>query len=126
MVGVAAWSAGALTRLGEIVRDRQVELRMTQDDLAEAAGVAVGTVTNLEAGRRIRDLNLGKINDALGWTKGSYRLVLDGGEAVIVESPNDDALHLPRPGNVSPQAWSEITEKLLADLDYYLRHQGER
>lgn len=126
MVSVAPRSGEDWLRLGEAVRDRRVELGMTQDDLADEAGIATGTVRNLEKGNRVRDLMLPKINRALGWDEGSYKRVLDEGlpptVAELVAEP-DDSLRLPRPADVSPQAWAEITEKLMEDLAYYLRHE---
>lgn len=123
MTSVAPRSGEDWLRLGEAVRDRRVELGMTQDDLADTAKVATGTVRNLENGNRVRDLTLPKINRALGWTEGSYKLVLGGQPAEIAEPDEEpsDALHLPRPSDVSPEAWAEIVAKLMDDLAYYLR-----
>lgn len=123
MIGVAPRTGDDWVRLGDAVRDRRVELGMTQEDLADAAGIATGTVRNLENGNRVRDLTLPKINRALGWTEGSYKLVFDGQPPRIAEpeAEPDDALHLPRPADVSPEAWAQIVSKLMDDLAYYLR-----
>lgn len=128
MYDVARYTAGDWTRLGDAIRRRRVSLRMTQEQLAEAANVSVNTIRNLEQGKRARQLTLPPINAALGWVEDSYILVLDGGVPVVEDPPEpaDDALHLPRPAGVGPDEWADITEKLVRDLDYYLRHNDGR
>lgn len=125
MTDVTRYPQTAWRALGRAVKARRVALRMSQDDLAEKAGVGVNTVSNIEKGSGPRrDLTLAAIEDALGWQPGSYLLVLDGGVPLILETvsePEDDALRLERPEGISDGEWAAISEKLVADLQFWLR-----
>ena len=52
-------------KIGAQVRRARRAADMTQDDLAEAAGVAPGTVNRIENGRSVRPGNLRAVLDAL-------------------------------------------------------------
>ena len=116
------------SRLGDFVRRRRTALGLTQQDLADKAGVSINTVGNVESGQRIRELNLSKICKALDWVPDSFWLILDGGNPVIeevaAETPPDDSLLLERPANVSDVEWEQIKADLIADLEKYLRWRG--
>lgn len=123
MYDVASYSDEAWRGLGDAIRRRRVALGMTQDELAEAAVVAVGTIRNLEKGRKVRHLTLPKITRALGWVNDSYILVLEGGPPILEEpeAEQDDALRLERPQNISDEEWEQISADLVADFQHYLR-----
>lgn len=125
---VAAYSDESWARLGDAIRRRRVALRLTQEDLADKAGVSVNTIRNLEQGRRARELTLPRITDALGWVGGSYFLILDGGDPLVEETPeeeNDDALRLERPEGISDAEWNRVKAKVLRDVRWYLGGDGD-
>ncbi|MER7151207.1 helix-turn-helix domain-containing protein [Streptomyces lydicus] len=78
-------------RLAEAIKDARQALRLTQVDLASAAGVSESTVQNLEAGEsRVRiPTSLPKIERALNWREGSAHAVLGGGEPTLSAAPPD-------------------------------------
>jgi transcriptional regulator with XRE-family HTH domain len=70
-------------RLAGAIRKRRQVLGMTQQQLADAAGVARTTIKNLEGARQPAarpPASLPAVENALGWTLGSARAILGGGE----------------------------------------------
>ncbi|RXS78866.1 XRE family transcriptional regulator [Streptomyces sp. TM32] len=69
-------------RLAEAIKDARQALRLTQVDLASAAGVSESTIQNLEAGesRSRIPTSLPRVERALNWREGSAQAVLEGGE----------------------------------------------
>ncbi|MFC9285686.1 helix-turn-helix domain-containing protein [Streptomyces sp. NPDC057052] len=61
---------------------------LSQEALAELAGVSEGSVQNLEGGkpRSRMPQTLARIEPHLGWAAGSARAVLDGGEPVLEDA----------------------------------------
>ena len=127
MYSVTNHSPEAWKRLGEQIRRWRVRRGLTQQQLAEAAGVAVGTVRNLENGQRARMLTLPAISRALGWIEDSYVLVLEGGDPLVedgvTEVPPDDALRVERPDGLTDDEWSEIKGRFIDDLQFWLRYR---
>lgn len=125
MRDVSSYPDSAWQRLGEEIRSRRVLLRLTQQQLADRARVSVNTIRNLEKGNRSRDLTLPGIDDALGWEDGSYRRILEGERPIIadvsVDAPLDDSLRLERPDDLSDEDWSVLSEKLHAEVEFFLR-----
>ena len=80
-------------RLATAIRAAREALGLSQETLAERAGVAEGSVQNLEAGkpRNRMPQTLTKIEPHLGWAPGSGRLILDGGDPVRAEAESDAA-----------------------------------
>lgn len=125
MYDVSKYSAQAWANLGVRIRMRRTARGLTQDDLADAAEVSVNTIGNLESGKRGRLLTLPKIARALGWTEDSCIFILDGKEPELAApEAEDDALHIPRPDGISDADWLAITEKLHADVEFWLRTRG--
>jgi DNA-binding XRE family transcriptional regulator len=77
---VMAQTEVAGVRLWEKIDDARVELDLTWGEVATRAGVARGTFDNIRKGRLPRPLTRKRIEDALGWARGSIRDVLEGGE----------------------------------------------
>lgn len=69
-------------RLADTIREAREARGLTQPQLADLAGIAEGSVQNLESGkpRSRMPQTLAKVEPHLGWAAGSGRLVLDGGE----------------------------------------------
>ncbi|MEE4419616.1 helix-turn-helix domain-containing protein [Streptomyces bugieae] len=82
------------TALATAIRERRQALRLTQVDLAHAAGVSESTVQNLEAGgsRTRIPTSLSKIEVALGWVEGGAIDVLEGGEPALAASGDDQGV----------------------------------
>lgn len=70
------------TRLGRAVKRAREALRLSIDGAAEAARMSPVTWSNVEQGKRVRDLTYAGIERALGWTSGSVDSILDGGAEV--------------------------------------------
>ncbi len=68
-------------RLADYVVARRVELHMRdRRAFAEATGVTERTLGKLENGQRVSPSTLGVVENHLGWSPGSCRRILAGGE----------------------------------------------
>ena len=75
---LAMRSEDLLARLGNAVRHRRLELNMTQEQLAEKAGVHTNYLGGIERGERnVAYLNLRKLAEALGWTLSELAAAVD-------------------------------------------------
>lgn len=72
--------------LAERVFDRRTGLGMTQQDVQAAGGPAVATLRHIEGANKTnyRGTILGRLEMALGWTSGSVKRILAGGEPSIL------------------------------------------
>jgi transcriptional regulator with XRE-family HTH domain len=71
-----------VTQVGALVATRRGELGLTQQELADAANVAVGTVVALESGRRWpQAAKRSAIERALRWASGDLVRLRNGGTA---------------------------------------------
>lgn len=71
-------------RLGDYVVARRIALGMRdRRALAAATGITDRTLGKVETGRRVSASTLGALDNHLGWTPGSCRQVLAGGEPAI-------------------------------------------
>lgn len=88
-----------LRRVGRAVAARRGELGMTQQDLADAAGVDLKTVYNLESGIRwpIAKTRTA-VSAAIGWDGDALAVILDGGTPAV---PDPDWRPEPAPGMVA-------------------------
>ena len=89
--------------LATAIRAAREARGLTQEALAELAGIAEGSVQNLESGkpRSRMPQTLGKIEPHLGWETGSGRLILDGREPILTGAtppvaPSTDSTKLRR------------------------------
>ena len=72
-------------RLGDYVVARRIALGMRdRRALAAATGVTGRTLGKLENGKRVSASTLGAVENQLGWSPGSCRRVLAGGEPVLL------------------------------------------
>jgi hypothetical protein len=79
------------SRLADYVVARRVELGLRdRRALAAATGVTDRTLGKLENGQRVSASTLGVIDNHLGWTPGSCRRILSGGEPEVIGAPRDD------------------------------------
>src|SRR5690348_18303554 len=71
-------------RLADYVVARRVELGMRdRRAFAEATGVTERTLGKLENGQHVSPSTLGMVENRLGWTPGSWRRILEGGEPKV-------------------------------------------
>lgn len=125
-------------RLAELVRQRRIALDLTQTDVAARGGPSDTTLGKVESavGTPNRQ-TLMKLDVGLGWTPGSARRVLDGGEPTPAEGdppaiePRDSRTAPRLLSRVDPEAgkartfeelfqrWAELyNESLLIELEY--------
>ncbi len=79
----------AWRRLGRIVRQRRIELGFSsQASLAAEGGPSLSVVNKIETGRGrdYTDRVIIPLEDRLGWRRGSFRAVLEGGEPECVDT----------------------------------------
>lgn len=79
-------------RLAGAIRERRQALGMTQQQLADAAGVTRTTIKNLEGARQPTKRlpsSIAAVEQVLGWAPGSARIVLDGGEPIAITQAAD-------------------------------------
>lgn len=90
-------------RLAQAIEDRRTELRMTLDDVGDAAGIHPETVARVRDGSRpIRKLTRRGLEDALRWQPGSIQRILEGG----------DPIELPPEGAANPPELALTAEEL--------------
>lgn len=80
-------------KLADAIRAAREARGLTQPQLAELAGVAEGSIQNLESGkpRSRMPQTLVKVEPHLGWAAGSGRIILDGGEPIPAPEGADSA-----------------------------------
>lgn len=76
-------------RLAQAIRQARQAAGMTQVDLANKAGIAEGSVQNLESGRTRNRIpqSLAKVEAALGWAVGSGVSILRGAAGPVTVEP---------------------------------------
>lgn len=130
MTDVAKYGAAARRRLGQRVRRRRTDLGLTQQQLADMAELGVNTIASIENGNPARELNLARLNRALGWEEGSWVIVLEGGEPIISEpgetaEPAIDPMDgIERPPGLTDEAWVALRDKFMADIEFWRRFGG--
>ncbi|WP_167735603.1 helix-turn-helix transcriptional regulator [Rhodococcus sp. 1R11] len=87
-------SDAAAYRFGVLVRQRRIELGLTQREVSRQGGPAGPTISNVEraAAESISPDTLAKLDRGLGWTAGSAARALSGGvpttEGSVAETPH--------------------------------------
>jgi hypothetical protein len=79
----------AWRRLGHIVRQRRIELGFgSQASLAAEGGPSLSVVNKIETGRGrdYTDRVIIPLENRLGWRRGSFRAILDGGDPVCLDA----------------------------------------
>lgn len=92
MEGPEAW-----LRLAEVIRNRRIEKKLSQAELAANAGTSERTIRLLEKAERTsyQTSTLRAVSSALGWTPLGIEVIIEGGEP-IDEVP-DEPLSLDDP-----------------------------
>src|SRR5215471_11694957 len=81
-MGVSAHTMGRMTHFGELIKTLRNRARMTQYDLARAAGLSIAAIQHIEAGERnrLRYGNHRKIAQAFKMTDEQLDDLAAGGE----------------------------------------------
>ncbi|MFH8483153.1 hypothetical protein [Streptomyces sp. NPDC018055] len=99
-----------LANLGAILVIRRRMLQLTQDQAAEACGIARATYRSAEGGRPLRDMNYDKIDAGMQMPAGSCQSVLGGTQSITL----DDGTTLTPP---LPSEGSRVPEELFEDVE---------
>jgi DNA-binding XRE family transcriptional regulator len=99
-----------LQRLAERIRERRLQLNLSARRAAERAEVARETWTRLEEGKVVRHTTYDKVEAALGWTIGSCRKVMEGGDAVLLD---DTDTHSARVAPVPPEELEGVVSQAI-------------
>jgi transcriptional regulator with XRE-family HTH domain len=78
-----------LPRLASSVATRRLQLNLSILRAADLAGVSKDTWKRVERGEPVRHVTYDKIESALGWTAGSCRKIMNGGEATMIDDGAD-------------------------------------
>lgn len=72
-------------RVADAIIVARDSLNMTQDEFCELAGISVTTLRSIEQaiGRRTHQVNIGKIEQALGWPTGAIAKIAQGQPAPL-------------------------------------------
>jgi hypothetical protein len=96
-------------RLAELVRERRVELGMTQEDARSAGGPSTATMRLLEGAlqRSYQPSTLRDLEKVLQWERGSVRRILAGGDPSHASAfPSLPSLTAPPSPAASGEAWA--------------------
>lgn len=112
-------------RIGELVTEATAELGLSRNELAKRAGVAVGTLYMLEAGKSWpQSATRRKITDALGWRPRAVQQLLDSERdpaGITLDDVRADAW------DARPTPISDITdEALLAELTMRMQLKNQQ
>jgi predicted transcriptional regulator len=79
------------TALATALRERRKALRLTQEELAEHAGIHTGTIKDYEAGKAYTRMpkSWSALERVLGWSPGSAQTVLEGGAPTVIMGDDD-------------------------------------
>ena len=77
-----------LAHLGSRVRQRRLELGLTQREASQAAGVSDSTWLAVESGTKVSDRTLAGVERAMRWQAGSADDVAAGGEPTETAGPD--------------------------------------
>jgi len=99
-------------RLADAIKRGREAAGMTQKDLAEKAGIAEGSVQNLESGRERSRIpqSLAKVEQAIGWAPGSGVAVLRG---TIGQPPRSSE----EPAKAKPRNQSDLPLRVVDELE---------
>jgi hypothetical protein len=92
-------------RVADYVRDRRIELDLTQADVHAAGGPSPATQRLVEGALQsaYQPAILGRLERALRWKRGSIRAIRNGGEPTPEAPPSEDAgLVLPDLSTLDP------------------------
>lgn len=78
-----------LQRLAERVKKRREQLNLSVIRAARVAGISKDTWKRVERGEPVRHITYDKVEDALQWTVGSCRKIIDGGDPVILDDKTE-------------------------------------
>jgi hypothetical protein len=86
-----------LRRLAARVLERRLQLNLSIKRAADLADLSKDTWMRVESGDNVRHMTYDKIETALGWTVGSCRKIMDGGEAVLLDETDPGVTLTPVP-----------------------------
>lgn len=107
------------SRLDADMERRRLELNLEWRDVADRSGLSYETLRALRRTGRASALSKARAENALGWQAGSIDLVLDGGQAIIIEIASP-----PAPDASAQALRTQIAE--LRDEVRYLEVKHER
>ena len=83
--------------LARFVTERRTELGLSQKQAAKAANVGLEFWGRIELARKqaVRRMNIYKIEDVLGWERGSVEAIISGGEPSLVPQAEEEAYAQP-------------------------------
>ncbi|MFE3452449.1 helix-turn-helix domain-containing protein [Nonomuraea sp. NPDC059194] len=97
-------------RLGTAIRQRRTDLDLGQAEVAQRAGISISTLSALERAKQddYEDRTLARVEDALGWARGSVDAIKAGGKASLLDDAGRPTYRVEIPtGRVDVKAWVE-------------------
>lgn len=119
-------------RLGEYVVQRRVERGFnTRGELAAAVQVSSRLLGDIEKGRRgnYDPVTIARLESALGWTSGSVRRIVEGGEPTLRATPLPPTNGAQQPDEIELIYRSSMTARQKLDairMVLHLRAQAEQ
>jgi len=106
-------------RVARYVARRRADLGLSQEALAERAGINPKTVLDLERGRRTASARTRqKIEGALGWAEGDLNHVANGGYPITGPLPDDDpdGLYAAATGELTDSEFGALVRQVISRL----------
>ncbi|TDC61841.1 hypothetical protein E1200_27875 [Actinomadura sp. GC306] len=119
----------AWQRLGRIVRQRRIELGFgSQASLAAEGGPSLSVVNKIETGRGrdYTDRVIIPLEDRLGWRRGNFRAVLEGGEPESLTTADGPAAAESGEGGYPPEVAGDPFLRFIWDAPAALADDEDR
>lgn len=107
-------------RIGERIKNRRLDLGLTQNELAEMAGLSQSALQNIEAGKSKSPRNIGSMARALNCTPEFLQFGITVTEESNISHTRISPSNLPLISWVQAGNWSEIGDLHHADIEHYL------
>lgn len=106
-----------LRRLGERVQARRLQLNLSVKRAAVLSDLSIGTWKRVEASEPVRHMTYDKVEAALGWTVGSCRKIMDGGDPALLDELDGTSIAAVSPSELADEISHAVSGAMVAGTD---------
>lgn len=98
--------------LASAVRERRTALGLSQQDLRDASGLSVTTISKIERGEgAVQPATLRRLDAALAWSPGTAESWLEGRGGLVPDAPDDDVSEADLVAAILPDVLRALDER---------------